>query len=326
MMNFDTAAETDKIHMNSAIELAEQCEPIEDRIPKVGAVIAIGEAVIGRGKRGTGKTGDDVHAEMTAISHVPDKKQLPRATVYTTLEPCTKEVRSDPLKCCTELISQLGVKKVFIGILDPNQGVRGKGLWELQTRGIDVELFPPELAKRLRAINQNFIRIQQTLGIQFTNLESGQTIRTYDKGGTFEIQGKFLNPPGDDVFAFTGIGGQWWPQPHPLRVTGDGTWNTKVHFGGYGPHTVCIVKTSNLGTDMVRYYRKICGLNLERERVAKDHFHKTKTEGAEILRTLEHKYPGIEMGALPKGIEVQATVEIIVENPPATRLEIRQIS
>jgi hypothetical protein len=54
----------------------------------------------------------------------------------------------------------------------PTQGVRGKGLWELQSRGIDVELFPPELAKRIRALNHKFIRIQQTLGIQITSLES----------------------------------------------------------------------------------------------------------------------------------------------------------
>ena len=162
--------ETDKLHMDTAITLAERCEPIEDRIPKVGAVIAIGEVVIGLGKRGTGKKGDGDHAEKVAINQVADKKQLPKATVYTTLEPCTKEVRSDPLNCCTELIRQFGLKKVFIGILDPNQGVRGKGLWELQSRGIDVELFPPELAKRLLALNHKFIRVQQTLGIRITNL------------------------------------------------------------------------------------------------------------------------------------------------------------
>jgi pyrimidine deaminase RibD-like protein len=318
--------DNDKMQMNKAISLAEKCEPVADRIPKVGAVIAIGKTVLGRGYRGTGKTGDDDHAEMMAISKVDDKTQLPLATLYTTLEPCTKEVRTNPLNCCTELITQYGVKKVFIGILDPNQGVRGKGLWELQSRGIDVELFPPELAKRLRALNHKFIRVQQTLGIQITNLESGQMIRTYDKGGAFEIQGKFLNPPGDDVFAFTGIGGQWWPQPHPLRVTGEGTWSVKVHFGTYGPHTVCIVKACELGTDLVKYYQKVAALNIERERVAEKYFCQNKAAGTDILEILKYKYVGIEMGALPKGIEIQGVVEIIVENPPATGFQINQIA
>src|SRR5262249_49397627 len=138
-----------------------------------GAIIAIGDTVIGQGHRGTGNPGDDEHAEWRAIHGVQDRSQLPKATVYTTLEPCTPEVRSDPLKCCTELIRQGGVKKVFIGILDPNQGVRGKGLWELQDRGIDVELFPPDMAKRIRALNDKFIRAQRTLGIRILEPANG---------------------------------------------------------------------------------------------------------------------------------------------------------
>jgi diaminohydroxyphosphoribosylaminopyrimidine deaminase / 5-amino-6-(5-phosphoribosylamino)uracil reductase len=133
----------DRNHMLSAIKQAKKCTPIAERIPKVGAIIAIGKRVIARGYRGTGNIHDDDHAELTAIRKVADKSQIPQATLYTTLEPCTKEVRSDPLKCCTELIKQVKFKKVFIGILDPNQGVTGKGLWDLQQHGIDVELFPP---------------------------------------------------------------------------------------------------------------------------------------------------------------------------------------
>lgn len=92
--------------MNRAIEQAEQCRPIADRIPKVGAVIAVGETVIGVGHRGTGQAGDDDHAEMVALRGVADRAELAKATVYTTLEPCMPEVRSDPLTCCTELIRQ----------------------------------------------------------------------------------------------------------------------------------------------------------------------------------------------------------------------------
>jgi pyrimidine deaminase RibD-like protein len=311
----------DLVHMNTAISLAENCTPRAEKIPKVGAVIAIGKTVIGRGQRG-----HDDHAEKAALGKVDDLKQLPEATVYTTLEPCTKEVRSDPLKCCTELILQGGIKRVFIGILDPNQGVRGKGLWELQSRGIEVELFPPDLANRIRAMNHAFIRVQQTLGIEFTNIEPGQKLKTHNNDGVHEFQGTFLNPPGEDVFAFTGIGGKWWPQPHSLRVTGHETWAVKVHFGGYGLCTVCIVKTSDLGANLVNYYRKVCELNIERERHAREYFLQIKSDGSEILKMLKHKYPGIDMGSLPKGIEVQAMVEVEIEPPPATGLKIDQRS
>ena len=310
--------QTDEELMIESISLAEHCAPIADRIPRVGALIAVDGVIIGKGHRGSGNPGDDDHAEKVALKGVVDRKQLPRATVYTTLEPCTPEVRSQPLDCCTELIRQAEVKRVFIGILDPNQGVRGKGLWELQSRGIDVELFPPELASKIRVLNDKFIREQQTLGIRITNVKAGQTIRTYDKGGVFELEGIFLNPPGDDVFALTNIGGQWWPQPYSLRLTGNDTWSVKVHFGGSGPHTLCIVRANELGVGLIRYYRKISAQNQKRSGRVREVIRNIGLEDEEaFLRSLGSDYPGIEMGRLPKGIELLDGVDILVENPPS---------
>jgi pyrimidine deaminase RibD-like protein len=56
--------EIDKKLMDQAIELAKGCNPIKESIPTVGAIIAIGDRVIGHGQRGTGKEGDDEHAEV----------------------------------------------------------------------------------------------------------------------------------------------------------------------------------------------------------------------------------------------------------------------
>jgi pyrimidine deaminase RibD-like protein len=50
------------------------------------------------------------------------------------------------------------VKKVYVGILDPNQGVCGKGVLELQDHNIEVELFPPVLAQQIRIQNDPFIQ------------------------------------------------------------------------------------------------------------------------------------------------------------------------
>jgi pyrimidine deaminase RibD-like protein len=318
--------ESDRILMEKAASLAETCEPVNDGIPKVAAIIAIGGATIGQGRRGTGKEKDDDHAEKRALESVNDASQLPSATLYTTLEPCTMDVRSDPLNCCTELIKRSRIRRVFIGILDPNQGVTGKGLWDLQSNGIEVELFPHSLSERIRTANRDFIRKQQTLGIVITNLQSGQKIKTYNNGGVFDVKGSFLNTPGADVFALTGIGGQWWPQPYSLHVAGDKTWTARLHFGSYGPHTICIVKANELGISLIKYYRKVVAQNVKREAMAKDYFSEHNLNAPDLLGELSHKYLGIEMGAFPKGIEVLDVVEIEVERPPATVIEINQTS
>jgi pyrimidine deaminase RibD-like protein len=311
--------EQDEKLMKRAIALAEQCRPVAARIPKVGAVIAVGGIIIGEGYRGSGTADDDDHAEKRALASVVAKSELPRATVFTTLEPCTRDVRSDPLNCCTELIGHARVEKVFIGILDPNQGVRGKGLWELQSRGIQVELFPPDLASELLVQNAEFIKAQQSLGIQITNVTQGQEIRTYDRGGTFDLEGTCLNPPGEDVFALTGVNNQWWPQPYPLHTTEPGKWAVKLHFGAYVEHRIAIVRANDAGATLMRYYQKVARSNRDREaRVKaclKDYkLDKSVAEG--ILGALRGSYPSIEMGKLPKGIELQDQINVIVEQPP----------
>lgn len=154
---------------------------------------------------------------------------------------------------------------MFIGILDPNQGVRGKGLWELQTNKIDVELFPPELASEIRSLNVDFIRFQQSLGIRITNVKDQDVIRTWDKGGGFEIEGTYENPPGDDTFGLVDRNGRWSFQPHSLKL--DETrkqWSTKFYFGEFGAHTLYIVKASELGTVLANYYRQAIDRNIQR--------------------------------------------------------------
>ncbi len=307
-------------HMKEAISLAERCKPIADRVPKVGAVIAVDHVIIARGYRGSGAPDDDEHAEKHALARVDARDQLQNATVYTTLEPCTREVRSNPLDCCTERLHIAGVKKVFIGILDPNQGVTGKGLWDLQTKGIEVELFPPDLARSIRSINENFIREQQTLGIRITNTENGQIIRTYEKGGTYILEGTYLNPPGDDVFALISIGSQWWPQPYPLTLLEGQKWSVKLHFGTYGDHVLTIVRANELGIALIKHYRKIAfRITNSRKDLEKYASEKELGDPKPLLDIIGTPYPHIDMARLPKGIQLQAQVAVTVEEPPTNQ-------
>ena len=296
--------------MEEAIKWADGCKPVKDTIPKVGAVIAIGEKVIGRGRRGTGVEGDDDHAELHALQQVHDKMTLPEATLYTTLEPCTAEVRTKGLESCTEQIHQHKIRRVFIGMLDPNQGVTGKGLWKLQDSGVEVALFPHNLAQQIRSMNAPFIRSQQTLGATIISPTDGEILKTYETHGRYTVRFKCLNPPGTDNYLLSFRQGLCWPQPHQFRQIKERLWETDAYFGGTGEHTLHLVTVTDLGRTLIEYYRKVIRFNLDRREKLK---HKISPEYLELLGG---DYPGIQMNGLPKGVRSEASVAVIIAKKP----------
>ena len=289
--------------MKEAVAWARGCHPIKESTPKVGAVVAVGGIALGRGRRGTGEEGDDKHAEQAAISEVKDRSMLTQATLYTTLEPCTRDVRSNPLECCTELIHQHQIKKVFVGILDPNQGVTGKGLLRLQDTGVEVALFPHDLSKEILAQNSAFIRSQQTLGATILAPQNGDELRTYQTSGKHAIRFKSLNPPGPDAYLLSYRGGLYWPQPGPFRQIEPGIWEIDAHFGSPGEHILQLVTANDLAGALVRYYRRVVESNRNRREKLLDKIDQSILGG---------DYPGIEMNGLPKGFRLEASVTVVV--------------
>ena len=285
--------------MKEAIDWANDCRPVNESIPRVGAIIAVGDEVLGRGRRGTGRQGDDEHAEVNALNEVANKSLLTQATLYTTLEPCTKLVRSIPEKCCTEQILQHQIKRVFVGILDPNQGVTGKGLSRLQEHGVEVVLFQHDLSQKIRVQNADFIRSQQTLGATIVAPKYGQELRTYFHPVRFTC----LNPPGPDAYLLSYREGLYWPQSGPFRSNEDGIWEIDAHFGSTGEYTLQLVTADSLGSALIRYYRKIT----EQNRIRRE-----KLRGKIDLSLLGSDYPGIQMDGLPKGLRLEASVKVIV--------------
>jgi pyrimidine deaminase RibD-like protein len=288
--------------MKEAIDWADACHPIKKSIPKVGAIIAVGDKVLGRGHRGTGRVGDDEHAEVKALENVEDndKSMLSQATLYTTLEPCTKNVRSIPEKACAEQILQHQIKRVFVGILDPNQGVTGKGLWRLQDSGVEVILFPHELSKEVRIQNVDFIRAQQTLGATIVAPKDGEKLRTF----FHTIRVTCVNPPGPDTYLLIYRQGLYWPQSGTFRQGEQKIWEIDAHFGSTGEHTLQLVTADSLGSALIRYYRKIT----EQNRTRRD-----KVRGKiDLALLVGSDYPGIEMNGLPKGLRLEASVKVIV--------------
>lgn len=75
------------------------------------------------------------HAEIVALSEAGEEAR--GATLYVTLEPCSHTGRTGP---CVDEIVEAGVRKVVIGIVDPDPRVAGNGIARLEEAGIEVEV------------------------------------------------------------------------------------------------------------------------------------------------------------------------------------------
>ena len=105
--------------------------------PAVGAVIVKGGKIIGEGWHK--KAGGD-HAEVAAIKSAARRglKSLKGATIYVTLEPCSKPGR---VGACTDAIIAAGISRVVYAVPDPNPKNRGKAKRALARAGVNCERF-----------------------------------------------------------------------------------------------------------------------------------------------------------------------------------------
>jgi pyrimidine deaminase RibD-like protein len=309
------ADQDDKKFMEEAISWADKYDPEDKRIPRVGAIIVDkNRETLGRGRRGTGLQGDDRHAEENALDQVKDKTKLPGATLYTTLEPCTPEVRSNPLTCCTNLILQHHIKRVFIGILDPNQGVSGKGLNELQQHGVEIELFPHDLAKKILTLNADFVRLQKSLGAQILGPKKLDELHTYKTRGVHPVRFRCENAPDDSTYLMVSRYGLWWPQPDGFRNVGFKEYEIDARFGTVGEHTLHIVTANQLGRCLIQYYRKIVDENYQRLARIKARF--PGLADGEYRTLIGTLHPGIPMSSLLKGFQAEESVTVKVVPDP----------
>jgi ATP-dependent DNA helicase RecG len=125
-------------------------------VPKVGAIIATADGVvIEAAYRGELAVGD--HAEFTLLERKCRDKKIDDCVLFATLEPCAPGARKEPKQSCAERIVNRRIKKVYIGIQDPDPTVMGKGEDCLASNNVEIKYFDKDLQNKIIAANEKFM-------------------------------------------------------------------------------------------------------------------------------------------------------------------------
>lgn len=152
-------------YMRRALELAENGAGFTNPNPLVGAVIVRDGRIIGEGYH---PVYGGNHAEVEALLNAGT--DVSGATMYVTLEPCAHYGKTPP---CVDAIIQKNIKKVVIGLKDPNPLVSGRGIEILGANGIEV--VTGVLEKECQKINEVFLKYITT-GRPFCILKAAMTL------------------------------------------------------------------------------------------------------------------------------------------------------
>ncbi len=128
--------------MRSAIALSNKAQGLTSHNPSVGCVIINVDGNLCAS--GYTQAGGSPHAEQVALKKAGTKAN--NATLYVTLEPCSHFGKTPP---CADAIIKAGIKRVVVGIIDPDTRVNGEGIKRLRKAGVlvEVNVLPEEVAE-----------------------------------------------------------------------------------------------------------------------------------------------------------------------------------
>lgn len=161
--------------MKLALELAKKGIGKVHPNPMVGAVIVKDGKILGQGYH---KKCGEGHAEVNAFKDAEEKNEnVEGAEMYVTLEPCSHFGKTPP---CADKIIEKKISKVFIGTLDPNPLVAGRGVKKLKDAGIYVEygILESECYK-LNEVFMKYIVKKEPFVVMKTGMSLDGKIATY---------------------------------------------------------------------------------------------------------------------------------------------------
>ena len=117
--------------MRRAIQLASISDGFTSPNPLVGSIVLdSSNRLVGEGHHSFAGAS---HAEVNALNKAGERAN--QGTLVVTLEPCCHFGRTPP---CTQAILDAGIKRVVVGLVDPDPRVSGAGIALLQDAGIEV--------------------------------------------------------------------------------------------------------------------------------------------------------------------------------------------
>ncbi len=151
--------------MRRAIREAKRARGRTHPNPLVGCVIVRdGELVATGHHQGPGRA----HAEVAALDQLDGEAE--GSEVYVNLEPCRHHGRTSP---CTDALIEAGVERVVVGVIDPDERMRGEGVRQLREAGIEVVV--GVLEREARRVNEAYFKyIEQ--GVPWVSVKYAMTL------------------------------------------------------------------------------------------------------------------------------------------------------
>ncbi|MBI3505202.1 MAG: bifunctional diaminohydroxyphosphoribosylaminopyrimidine deaminase/5-amino-6-(5-phosphoribosylamino)uracil reductase RibD [Proteobacteria bacterium] len=151
--------------MKRAVSLARRGVRVSPN-PKVGCVLVKNGRVVAEGWHA--KFGGP-HAEAVALARAGARAR--GATAYVTLEPCGHDDKKTPP--CVPALLKAGVRRVVVGMRDPNPKVSGRGIQSLRRARIRVEV--GLLAEDCARLNREFL-VRMKTKRPYVILKAGVTL------------------------------------------------------------------------------------------------------------------------------------------------------
>lgn len=155
--------EQDRWWLTSTIELSRLSPPTPTNYA-VGAIV-VGPDATALATGYTGEMEPRQHAEEAALAKLaagpaPD---LSRATLYSSLEPCT--TRKSRPGTCTERILAAGIGRVVIALREPLLFADCRGVETLRAAGVEV-VEATDLGHLVRAVNAHVLDLKRVDGVR----------------------------------------------------------------------------------------------------------------------------------------------------------------